>query len=150
VSQPDIVLDLRSDPRLLCSVRALVRRYVMDLGLTESRALEVVLAVDEACANAMRHSYGGCCDKRLRLALSTTAKWIRVELRDEGKPAAPERIKKKKGATGGALRPGGLGVPLIRKVFDDVRYEPGEVTGNRVLMRLKRPEAHRLRDPEGS
>ena len=150
MSAPDVVLDLRSDPRLLCSVRALVRRYVMDLGVEETRALEVVLAVDEACSNVMRHSYGGRRDRRLRLALSATPKWIRVVLEDDGKPVVLERTRKKKAPATGALRPGGLGVQLIRKIFDEVRYEPGDVSGNRVLMRLKRPDAHRPRDPEGS
>ena len=34
---------------------------------------------------------------------------------------------------------GGLGVQLMYRVFDEVKFSPGREKGNRVVMRLKRP-----------
>ena len=112
------------------------------LGFDEDRCNEIVLAVDEACTNAVRHSYAGREDEKLVLRLRADASWFEVELRDEGRPAPRECQQPKHAAVPDkdALVPGGLGVRLIHTVFDDITYTPGDVKGNQVRMRLKRPK----------
>ncbi len=63
----DFEIQVRTEPRLLHSIRGLVWRYVRAAGFEEDRADEVVLAVDEACTNSMRHSYCHRDDAVLRL-----------------------------------------------------------------------------------
>ena len=141
--QADIQLVLRAHPRLLCGVRSLVRCYLADLGFDESRTYETVLAIDEACTNAIRHSYAGNVEGRLSLSLASDAEWITVTLQDEGRPAPPEKVQPRPpvSVTLDTLQPGGLGVGLIHEIFDEVRFIPGEHTGNRITMRLHRPAA---------
>ncbi len=138
----DINIDLVSEPRLLASVRGLVRTYLMNEGFSGDRAGEIVLAVDEACTNAMRHSYGGKAEGRLRLTVRKNDAYIEFVLRDRGVPVPAEKCERKEIATPDAehLIPGGLGVQLIYSVFDDVKFHPGKTAGNRVVMRLKLPE----------
>ncbi|HRK33408.1 MAG TPA: ATP-binding protein [Candidatus Hydrogenedentes bacterium] len=138
----DINIDLVSDPRLLGSVRGLVRTYLLNEGFDSDRASEIVLAVDEACTNAMRHSYGGSTDNRLRLTVRKYARGIEFVLRDRGVPVPVEKCERKEIAVPDAahLTPGGLGVQLIHRVFDEVKFQPGKTAGNRVVMRLISPE----------
>jgi anti-sigma regulatory factor (Ser/Thr protein kinase) len=139
----DIALVLRTDPRFLRAVRSLVRCYFSDAGVPEERCQDVVLAIDEACTNAMRHSYGGNTACQLRVGLASDPEWITVVLRDEGCPAAPDRIRPRppEPVDPEGLTPGGLGVQLIYRVFDEVDYAPGDRVGNRIVMRLRRTAA---------
>jgi anti-sigma regulatory factor (Ser/Thr protein kinase) len=138
----DIRIELRTDPALLHAVRALVWRYVNGFGASEEKTDEVVLAVDEACTNAFRHSCEGRSDDRIVLRLRQNAACLDIELEDDGIPAPQDRLQPRELGPPDLddLRPGGLGIHLIRRVFDEVTFTPGEKQGNRVLMRLKRPE----------
>jgi anti-sigma regulatory factor (Ser/Thr protein kinase) len=94
--------------------------------------------VDEACSNAIRHAYAGRADGRLDLELCGDDKAIRIVLTDEGTPAEPGRVARQKVSRPSVrtVKPGGLGVQLMYRVFDEVCFEPGDERGNRVTMRL--------------
>lgn len=138
-SKHDIVVEIQSKPRLMQAIRGLVRGYVGSLGFPKDSVDDVVLAVDEACCNSIRHAYGGKDDGTLYLRLDTDGDMLEVELYDEGAPAPAERVARKELVTPDldALTPGGLGVPLIYKVFDEVEFIPGQTQGNRLVMRLR-------------
>lgn len=137
----DLRLEIRSDPRLLEAVRALVRAYLAGFGYSRGRCDEIVLAVDEACTNAIRHAYSGHSDQTLELAIQSDDDWITLELRDSGCPAPAARVRRRDTPPPDAkhLKPGGLGVQLIYRVFDEATFSPGQREGNCVRMRLKRP-----------
>lgn len=144
MSDQDITVDVAADPHLLTSVRGMIRSYVGSFGFESERAEEIVLAVDEACANAIRHAYGGPCDKKYHLTMRSTKVWVEIELRDGGKPVPAKALdiaKDTKPADLEDIVPGGLGIPLIFGVFDKVEFEPGKTRGNCVRMKLKRPNA---------
>ena len=139
----DIRIQLVSKPRLLKSIRELLHAYVIDSGFSDEQAQNVVLAVDEACTNAIRHSYGGSCDEMLELLLSSGENGIEITLIDHGAPAPPECLdpRRREPPEPDTVRPGGLGVQLICTVFDEVEFCPGKERGNRVVMRLLRKGA---------
>ncbi len=118
-------------------------RYVREAGYDEERTDEVVLAVDEACTNSMRHSYFHRPDGIVYVKISSSEYWIEIEVRDDGAPAPASCLQRKElcAPDPDDLRPGGLGVQLIYRVFDEVEFEPGVERGNRVRMRLVRPAA---------
>lgn len=138
----DISVEIQSDPRLLKSIRELVRNYVMSSGFNDEIIDDIVLAVDEACTNSIRHSYGGKLDRRIILQISSDKNDIEFVLTDDGKPVPKEKIvpKRKTDTKIEELKPGGLGIELIRSVFDKVDFEPGTKRGNRTTMRIKRPK----------
>jgi len=138
VEHTEIRLSFLSDARLLHTVRCLVRGYFQGKGLALEKLDDVVLAVDEACANAIRHSYGGRPGGWLDVTFSTGDGFAVVSLSDKGVPADREQVRRKETQvpTPESVRPGGLGVQFIYRVFDEVRFEPGEHEGNRVTMRL--------------
>lgn len=123
-------------------IRGLVRAYAAGLGFLEDRVREIVLAVDEACANAIRHSYAGRNDGTVALTLKSSAEWVELELIDAGAPAPAEKVARREleRPSTETARPGGLGVQLMYRVFDEVVFTPGATRGNHVMMRLRRPE----------
>jgi anti-sigma regulatory factor (Ser/Thr protein kinase) len=132
---------MRSDPKLLFSLRGLVRSYLGGMGFDEEKVGEIVLAIDEACANSIRHAYGGREDGRIDIVFRSTPEELEITLSDEGTPAPREKLAKKElgPADPATITPGGLGIQLMYAVFDEVRFAEGLEKGNQVTMVLKRP-----------
>jgi anti-sigma regulatory factor (Ser/Thr protein kinase) len=133
-------LEVCSDPRLLGVIRGVLRGWMEAFDLGGDKRHEVILAVDEACSNAMRHAYQGRCDESVELVLAVSEDWLEFTVSDQGSPCPPEAVQRRPMETPDIdrLKPGGLGVKLIHEVFDEVTFHPGENAGNRVTMRLRR------------
>jgi anti-sigma regulatory factor (Ser/Thr protein kinase) len=138
MNKPDIRLRVATNPQILCAVRGAVRGYLSTFDLSGDRIDEIVLAVDEACTNCIRHAYDSQADAVYELTLGTADGWLEVAMRDEGVPACADTVAPREPETPerNLMKPGGLGLQLIREVFDEVRFEPGDEQGNCVTMRL--------------
>lgn len=145
----DFRLTIRSDPRLLAAVRCLVRAWVERNGFDANEAGRIVLAIDEACSNAIRHAYEGRCHESMELRLRSDPKALELILCDHGSPCAKDKSapRKLETPTPDNLRPGGLGVQLIHEVFDEVDFRSGSPRGNCVTMRLQRRTPWRIDEP---
>lgn len=144
MKKEDLVLEIAADPKLMQPIRGLIRCYVGSLGFSEDRTDDIVLAVDEACTNIIRHSYGYGKGRSFRLSLTTTPKYVQLDLHDNGRPAPRASVRPP--SDGGrpdseSLKPGGLGVKMIYEVFDKVTYRPGRTRGNHIVLKLKRPDS---------
>ena len=136
----DVHVTVRSDPKLLASVRSLVRSWVESWDVGERTADKVVLAIDEACTNAIRHAYEGRPDGSVELSLHAKPEYLEFQVSDMGVPCPPECTTRRplQPADADDLKPGGLGIQLIHEVFDEVDFCPGESGGNCVTMKLMR------------
>jgi anti-sigma regulatory factor (Ser/Thr protein kinase) len=110
----------------LRQLRGLVRTFGLDYGAPDSRVIDIVLAVNEACANVVQHAYG---EGRGPLHVRGWRQRDRLvfEVSDNGTPIAkpvPGRI-------------GGRGIPLIRELSDDVDVEGPGQNGTRLEMTFK-------------
>jgi serine/threonine-protein kinase RsbW len=117
-------LAIPSDPRNLVVVRGALEKMAGQEGFSASDVDGIVLAVDEALANVMKHGYEGRrdCTIRVRLEMVTSEEGRRgllVTVRDFGKQVDPSVIR---GRNLEEVRPGGLGVHIIRSVMDRVEY----------------------------
>lgn len=121
---------IRSDPQELPRVREAVRSLCRRVGFGEEDTCRVVLAMDEALANVIKHAYTGRCDLpvalRLELVEEAGHRGVRFRVRDFGPRVKPESIV---GRPLDDVRPGGLGVHIIRSVMDRVTYEPADGGG---------------------
>ena len=54
-----IEIRITSQPRFLIVVRALIRKLCELAGCPDQEQHKIVLAVDEACANIMQHTFQG-------------------------------------------------------------------------------------------
>ena len=109
-----------SDPSRLATIRAETRAFLSACGFDGSSEELMVLALDEAFTNIIRHAYAHAC-KPVRLEMCRTPDRIRFVLRDYGHSCDPEKIR---GRALEDIRPGGLGVHIIRQAFDHVDYAP--------------------------
>lgn len=126
-----IILDIPTDPASLFLVRCLVERLTQQLELEREDIQRMVLAVDEACTNVVRHAYGNRPGERIILTFTVLPDRLEILIRDFGAPADPETFKVRDLRE---VRPGGLGIHFIRSAMDEVRYEIPEDGGT--LLRL--------------
>lgn len=143
---PDLTLRMRSSPRLLAGARELIASLARRLGFDEVSACQVALAVDEALANVIRHGYerreDGPIDMMVWLLApsgdpAAAPTGLKVVIEDEGRQVDPDLIR---GRDLDDIRPGGLGVHIIREVMDEARYEK-RIGGGMRLTLVKRAGA---------
>jgi len=126
-------------------LRARVRAALDGIGAEPRLRDRLVLAVDEAAANVVRHAYAaqGCAgDIALRVVRSGNV--VRFEMSDSAPCVERERLRPQ---PLGESRCGGLGLALIDEVMDHWQVDPlpGR-RGNRLVMQ-KRIEG--IGDEEG-
>lgn len=114
-----IHIHITSHPAHLKQIRAMMTKMSSAAGLSEKDAGLVVLAVDEACSNIIKH----CCQddptRSIDVTISLNKDSLCVIIVDNGnrfdiKTIKPRDIEE--------IKPGGLGVHIIQKVMDVVEY----------------------------
>jgi sigma-B regulation protein RsbU (phosphoserine phosphatase) len=119
----------------------LIRRTVDwaagEAGFAQAGREALVLAVDEACQNVIRHGYGGDGDGPLRVRIDLERDTLAVRVIDAAPPVDPARVGP---APRRGLRPGGLGTRLMRDVLDGIGYEDTAAETGNVLRLTKRLE----------
>ncbi|HYB18132.1 MAG TPA: ATP-binding protein [Streptosporangiaceae bacterium] len=113
----------------LAAIRAIVYRYAIRAGLTEARAIDLVLAVSEVAANTVRHAKS---PGSLKIWYDTEE--IVCQIEDEGIIADP---------LAGRRRPsldalGGHGLWIVYQVCDQVDMRSDE-TGTAIRLHMKLP-----------
>lgn len=137
--------ELPSDPSILPEVRERVREWCEQRGWSEHQIGEIVLAIDEALSNVIRHGYRGRPDAQIKLkvlALDAPApnSGMRVEIRDFCENVDLGKIC---GRDLDDVRPGGLGVHLIHAMMESVSYRYAE--GGGVLLTMEKSKRHTAR-----
>jgi anti-sigma regulatory factor (Ser/Thr protein kinase) len=124
-----IKFSVPSDPRYLCVVRGAIGALAGVIGWDESECRAIVLAIDEALANVIRHAYHNRTDGWMELECRESADGLEISLLDNGD--APDRSKICARELGGD-QPGGLGTLIIKDVMDKFSYEESP-RGNRFV-----------------
>ncbi|MCC7518052.1 MAG: ATP-binding protein [Verrucomicrobiae bacterium] len=125
----------RSHPAQMSEVRARVRAAAQEFGFDENTVMRLVLAVDEACTNVIRHAYKGESQHLIELDLEAGDDVWEVRIRDYGEQCPPEQLK---GRDLDDVRPGGLGLHFIRQAFDEVHYDCACEKGTLLILRKRR------------
>lgn len=117
----------------------LVRRTVSEAaefcGCGPDAARSVVIAVDEACQNVIRHAYGDTFEGEISLEMRREGGNVVILVRDFADPVDPGTIKPR---ALDDIRPGGLGTHFIREVMDEVTYADPPEGGGNLLRMVKR------------
>jgi anti-sigma regulatory factor (Ser/Thr protein kinase) len=146
---PHIRVELLSNPIYLSGARELVGSVAKRLGFDDLECSKITLAVDEALCNVIRHGYQRQADRPIWISLwplgsAESPEGIRVVIEDEARQVEPEQLK---GRDLADIKPGGLGVHIIREVMDEAVYEKRSPKGMKLTMckRAPRPaEAPRM------
>jgi anti-sigma regulatory factor (Ser/Thr protein kinase) len=128
-----------SHPRYLSVVRAAVGELSSVCGLRPEDCRGVILAVDEAMANVIRHAYRGSFDRKVEVCCQAFRDRLVFTLIDWGEPPDPARLAPHP-LDGAALS--GRGTHIIRSIMDEVCYEQASgVNRLRLSKRLPGAEA---------
>ncbi len=133
----EVTVELLSQPRYLCGARDLVSAIAKRLGFDEAGCGQVALAVDEALSNIIRHGYKRSPEGRIWVRIwpiddeDGPAGGIKIVIEDEAAQVDPARIR---GRDLDDVRPGGLGVYIIRNVMDSAHYERRPEGGMRLIL----------------
>jgi len=110
-----------SHPANMWLVRQCVRQFLQNRPFTSREIDLMVLGVDEACTNIIRHAYNLEDDQLISLSFeSCQGGAVRFRLRDYGAPLDVDCCQLRPIDNS---RPGGLGMHLIRNAFDQIDYQ---------------------------
>ncbi|QOJ01479.1 MAG: ATP-binding protein [Phycisphaeraceae bacterium] len=161
--RPHLKLEMLSNPLYLSGARELVSSVARRLGFADQACSQIALALDEALCNVIRHGYGrrpdgpiwvevwplcpahadgcgsGACvageptppEALCNGSAPEAVGGIRIVIEDEARQVDPATIKGRKLEE---IRPGGLGVHIIREVMNQVIYEKRGESGMRLTM----------------
>ncbi len=129
------VLVFNSTTENLLKVREFTRKAAEECKFSEDTIEKIVLAVDEACTNIIKHAYNFSPDGIIKLAIQVNNNKFVVTIIDNGlhfnpelvpEPNIQEYYKQKK--------IGGLGMYLMRKLMDEVKYSTLSDNKNQVVL----------------
>ena len=126
-----IMITVPAAPKYLCLIRDVTVRLCVSGGLEEPVISTLKLAIDEACANIIKHAYKGDTGKKIRVQYRITKEAFETVIEDSGKKVAPELLR---GRDLDDVRPGGLGIHFIKRAFDVVAYDEKKKKGNRLKL----------------
>ncbi len=127
------VLELRvaARPSELRPVRDRIRKCVTDAGADPKCATDIVMAVDEALQNIIRHAYGNEAGA-IEITVERRGPELVFSLRDYAPEVDPARVR---GRDLDDVRPGGIGTHLIRQAMDRTELvRPSSGPGNLLRM----------------
>jgi serine/threonine-protein kinase RsbW len=120
-----------------------IREFVADVaregGFTDKEIYSLQLAADEAASNIMEHAYAGNPNANLDIQCDMRGDSLVIMMHDVGSSFDLSQVKQPNLTADLSERQiGGLGVYLMRKLMDEVRYESDPHTGNLLTMIKRR------------
>jgi anti-sigma regulatory factor (Ser/Thr protein kinase) len=112
-------LEFSSHTANLAQMRKHVRKFLDGCPFSDQERMLIVLGVDEACTNIIRYAYELRDDQPITLSMEALRGCVRMRLRDYGEQTPAHKMK---GRSHDHVKPGGLGLHLIRNAFDNVDY----------------------------
>ena len=133
ISKKEIVVKSTTDN--LAMIRDFIKNTTSELGVPDEIIGKIILAVDEACTNIIKHAYKNSPDGQIFISTLFADSKFSITITDEGQHFDPGKIPvpdlneyyKQK-------RVGGLGMFLIKKLMDEVNYSTLSGNKNRVVL----------------
>lgn len=126
-----VAVTMPSHPKYLCILRDVTARMAKMSGMGEEATDQIKLAVDEACSNVIKHAYRGDTTRRIVVKFRITEKRFEVIIEDTGVKVDPASVK---GRDLDDIKPGGLGIHFIKRVFDVFVFDQRKKNGNRLKL----------------
>jgi len=136
-------LVIKSRTENLSSLRDFISDNANNAGLSTDDIDDIILAVDEACTNIIKHAYKSVPDGEIIIEINYNARKFTIKLIDHGNSFDPESVPVPDLQKYLRQRKvGGLGLYLMRTLMDDVKYVsiPGEY--NQILLSKNLNNAH--------
>jgi anti-sigma regulatory factor (Ser/Thr protein kinase) len=138
-----VAATMPSHPRYLQFVRALAGEGATIAGFSDDDRGRVEIAVVEGFTNVIRHVYKNAHDKPVELRLtvqSGSPSVFRMEIDDRGTFVDPSKIASR---PLNEVRPGGLGVHLMKTTMDVVEYRRNAYGGTTLTLEKRRTDGEK-------
>ena len=112
-------LSVTSHPKNLSCIRELLSETISQTTLSQEALGSIILAVDEACSNIIRHSYNNDHTREIKLTLEISDKSLIITIMDNG---IEFNICTSEARDVTEVKPGGLGIYIIKETMDMVEY----------------------------
>jgi len=133
--EPEAIhLSIPSHPKNLKDVRCVMIDITAKAGLSKEDAGSIILAVDEACSNIIKHSYKNDYNQKIDLAVKLETRSLTISIIDEGLKIDINSIEAR---DINEIRPGGLGIYIIKQVMDTVEFSHTPDGKNKIEMMKK-------------
>ena len=119
MTKPPPSLEISSVPKACKQVREFIEDWSRTAGYPDMERGRIVLAADEAVTNVIRHTYQGSPDQPILLTAEITETHFHLRMRDYGPPVDDTKLK---GRELDDIKPGGLGLMLLKTVFTHVEH----------------------------
>jgi len=115
-------------------LHTLVARFCRQQAIHPDIEFKIDLALEEIFTNIVRHGYDDCQGHEITIRLKSSRDRVRIQVEDDGRPFDPSRAPAVDlGARLEQRRIGGLGIHLVRRLMDQVRYQR-RPQGNRLIL----------------
>ncbi len=131
-------LIVKSRTENLSKIREFVSSNASEAGFSKDEIDNIILAVDEACTNVIKHAYKYSPDEEILIEIKYNKSAFTVTIEDKGISFDPNLIPSPDlQKYHREHRVGGLGMYLMKTLMDEVKYisVPGKY--NRVLLTKK-------------
>jgi serine/threonine-protein kinase RsbW len=116
-------LEINSRTENLAEIREFINSAAAESGFSKEAIDNIILAVDEACTNIIKHAYKYFPDGKIILNLKTDKKTFTIDIIDYGKSFEPGLVPNPDlQKYFNEKRVGGLGMYLMKSLMDEVKY----------------------------
>ena len=126
-----VTLHIKSNPKYLKEIRAKLASLLERAGFEKERREQIILAIDEACTNVIKHAYMHDYSKDIVIEFADLEDRIEVLIKDKGEKTDLNKVKSRPLHE---IRPGGLGVHFIREIMDKVEFDTSPPEGTHLLL----------------
>jgi len=116
-----------------------VTRIARRAGYPESELSKIKISVYEACLNAIEHAYHSDPNRRVRIQVMKEGDYLRIGVTDQGDGFHISGDEFDIVAAAAARQTGGMGLHIIQRSMDEVRYIQDPEKGNQLIMIKRLP-----------
>ncbi|NOX34655.1 MAG: ATP-binding protein [Deltaproteobacteria bacterium] len=124
-------LCVSSHPENLKCIRSAMADIASKAGISKEVAGNIILAVDEACSNIIRHGYKNDYNRKIDVCFNLMTNLLTISIIDSGIRFDINSIEPRDTSQ---LKPGGLGLYIIKQVMDIVEYSRTREGFNKIKM----------------
>jgi len=133
----EVFIRVSSKSKHLCLIREVTRKVTASMGFSEGEAGRTVLAIDEACCNVIKYSYGDGDSGQIEVTFRILEDALEITIRDYGQCGKDLDIDKLQCIEEKTIEPGGYGMGIMKCVMDSIEYTPCSDGGNTLTMLKK-------------
>jgi serine/threonine-protein kinase RsbW len=115
-------LSIRNDFSDLVAVTEALDQVGGEFGFAPKALIQLQVALDEILSNVIKYAWSDGAPHTLRVRIKASVPSIEVVVTDDGAPFDPRAQPEPEPARGRRLRPGGVGIHLIKQLVDEFDY----------------------------